>query len=350
MTRNDLADILASCLDSIERGERTLEECLVLYPEHRADLEVLLGTLVAIQERADFQPRPSFRMASRARLLRRLPPRQMEPGKRATLPAARKTRLIPGRLVVLWTSLLILAVSLLGGSTVYAAGGALPGDTLFPVKRLTEETRLWMSDDAEDVLLLAQFAQVRVVEIQALAEAHREEDLVLAVNLLGEDIAASTQSLASLAQENPERAAELSQLLEERFSIHADVLASRLDTVPEQARPAIEHAIRESNRGREIVEDLFEDERPGGGAPDEVPAADPAPTAVDLPDEEPDLVSTPPGNGNGPPDDSPGPPSTQPGGGPPDEDPPGNPTRQQPGGGPPDGTAGPPGGVPGNRP
>lgn len=348
MTRNDLADILASCLDSIERGERTLEECLALYPEHRADLEVLLGTVTAIQERADFQPRPSFRLASRARLLRRLPPRQTESDKQAMLPPARKTRLIPRRLVVLWTALFVLAVSLLGGSAAYAAGEALPGDALFPVKRLMEKTRLRMSDDAGDVLLLAQFAQVRVAEIQALAEAHREEDLVLAVNLLGEEIAASTQSLASVAQENPELAAELSQLLEEKFSIHADVLTSRLDTVPEQARPAIEHAIRESNRGRDIVDDLFGDERPGGGPPNEVPANDPAPTAVDPPDEDPAPVSTPPGNG--PPDGVPGPPSTQPGGGPPDEVPPGNPNRQQPGGGPPDGTAGPPDGVPGNRP
>ena len=342
MTRNDLADILASCLDSIERGERTFEECLALYPEHRADLEMLLGTVAAIQERADFQPRPSFRLASRKRLLRRLPPRQTEFGRRPSAPTTRNPRLIQRRLVMVWTSLLILIVSLLGGGAAYAAGEALPGDSLFPVKRLMEETRLWMSDDAGDVLLFAQFAQVRVAEIQALAEAHREEDLILAVNLLGEEIAASTQSLASLAQEDPERARELSQLLEEKFSIHADVLTSRLDSVPEQARPAIEHAIRESNQGRQTIEDLFEDERPGGGPPDGVPAADPAPTAVDLPGEEPAPVSTP--RGNGPPDDVPGHPSTQPGGGPP-----GNPTGR-PGGGPPDGTAGPPGGVPGNRP
>ena len=42
MKANDLTDILAECLESIERGERTKAECLALYPEHQEELQTLL--------------------------------------------------------------------------------------------------------------------------------------------------------------------------------------------------------------------------------------------------------------------------------------------------------------------
>ena len=339
--RDHLADILASCLELIERGEHTVEECLALYPEYRDELESLLATAASISERADYAPRPSFQLASRARLLRRLSPRPA-----GVNHSRQKLALLhPKRLVVLWTTLLVIAVSLIGGGTVYASNEALPGDVLFPVKRAIEATRLSISDDAGDVLLGAEFAQTRMEEIQVLLNSNREEDLDLAVDLLTEGIDASTLSLAVVAQEDPGRAAELSSLLADAFSIHAEVLTSRLESVPARARPAIQNAIIASNRGRETVQKLFENDVPGGGPPDGIPG--PASTQPGgPPDELPD--PEPPQPGGGPPDEVPGPPSTQPGGGPPDEVP-GSPSGQ-PGRRPPEGTPGPPADVPGRRP
>lgn len=344
--RDHLADILASCLEFIERGEHTVEECLALYPEYRDELEPLLAMAASISERADYAPRPSFQLASRARLLRRLSPRPAGMNRPSVEHSRQKPAVLrPKRLVVLWTTLLVIAVSLIGGGTVYASNEALPGDMLFPVKRAIEATRLSISDDAGDVLLGAEFAQTRLEEIQALLNSNREEDLDLAVDLLTEGIDASTLSLAVVAQEDPGRAAELSSLLAGAFSIHAEVLTSRLESVPARARPAIENAILASNRGRETVQELFENDVPGGGPPDGLPR--PASTQPGgPPDELPGPESPQPGGG--PPDEVPGPPSTQPGGGPPDEVP--GSGSGQPGGRPPEGTPGPPADAPGRRP
>lgn len=324
--RNNLTDILASCLDSMERGERTVEECLALYPEYRQDLESLLSTAASVRERADYAPRPGFRQASRRRLVERLASRQ--PG------VVRQSgwHTVPGtkRFAFLWTAIFVLVISLLGGGTVYASNEALPGDALYPVKLSIEDARLWISDDAGDVLLAAGFAQSRVEEIQSLIESGREEDLSLAAELFSERVAVVTRALAAVARENPEHAEQLSSSVEQALSIHTQVLAARLQTVPDQAKPALERAILASSTGQEVVESLFEDESPSGGPPEELPGP---------PATQP---------GGGPPEGVPQPAATQPGGGPPEEKP--GPPATQPGGGPPEGVPGPPTDRPGGRP
>lgn len=338
MTGNDLSDILASCLDSMERGERSLEECLALYPEHRSELQALLKTIGMIREQADFTPRPGYRAASRARLIRRLPARPSAAvGKTIGRTRQNAYPVFSRRLVFFWASILVLVVSLATGGTVSASSEALPGDALYPVKRSVEEARLWISDDAGEVLLSVEFMQVRVEEIQALIDSQRDEDLPLAVDLLTKNIADSTEALAALAEDDPERAAQLSFLLEERLSRHTQALTSQLGMVPGQARPAIENAISASNHGREIVQRLFENNIPGGGPPDGLPGPQATQPGGGPPDDIPGPESTQPGGG--PPDEIPGPASTPHGGSPPDELPGSASTPH--GGGPPDGVPGP---------
>jgi hypothetical protein len=245
----------------------------------------------------------------------------------------------------LWTVLLVLAVSLAGVGTVYASSQSVPGDTLYPIKLSLEEARLLLSDDAGDVLLSIEFMQTRLIEMQALRDFNREQELDLAVMHFSETIAGATESLAAVAREDPARAAELSVLLETSLSTHADVLSAQLTSVPEPARPAIERAILASNQGREVVRDLFEDEVPGNGPPEEIPGPLSTQPAGGPPDEIPGPASTPPGGppdevpGSGRPDGIPGPRPTQPGGGPPHEVP--GSSSAQPVGGRPDKTPGP---------
>lgn len=316
MRTNDLADALAACLDSIERGERTVEECLGLYPEHREELASLLGTASSVRERAGVSPRPGFRLTSRQRLLERLEPHQ-HPLKRWFLRRTRKNAgpvFLP-RLIPLLTIILVLAVSLIGGGTAYASGSALPGDGLYPLKLSIEGARLFLADDAGDVSLTIQFAQNRAEEINALIEAHREKDLYLAVDLFSDQVDAATDSLTLLAQTEPERAAQLGSQLDQTLSTHTDKLNLLLATVPDAAKPAIEHAILVSSRGQGLVHDLIEGGPPANGPagpPDEVPGPDRTPPAGGPPDGVPGHGGTPPGQGK--PNGTPGPPTWVPGG------------------------------------
>jgi hypothetical protein len=316
MRRIELADALAACLDSIERGERTVEECLGLYPEHREELASLLDTASSVRERAGVSPRPGFRLTSRQRLLERLEPHQ-HPLKRWLLRHTRKNAgpvFLP-RLVPLWTIILVAAVSLIGGGTAYASGSALPGDGLYPLKLSIEEARLFLADNAGDVSLTIQFAQNRAEEINALIEADREADLSLAVDLFSDQVTAATDSLTVLAQTEPERAAQLGSQLDQTLSTHTDKLNSLLATVPDAAKPALERAIFASSRGQGAVHDLIENVPPANGPagpPDEVPGPDGTPPAGGPPDGVPGHGGTPPGQGR--PNGTPGPPTWVPGG------------------------------------
>jgi hypothetical protein len=317
MTRNQLADALAACLDSIERGERTVEECLGLYPEHREELASLLNTASRVRERAAVSVRPGFRLTSRRRLLERLEPHQPVWKRWFLRRAGKDTRPIhTRRLATLWMVILVLVVSLIGGGTAYASGSALPGDDLYSLKLSIEDARLFLADDAGDVSLSVQFAQNRAEEIRALVEADREEDLSLAVDLFSEQVVGATDSLTVLAQTDPDRAAQLGSLLDQTLSTHTEKLNSLLATVPDVARPAIERAILASNRGQGIIQDLIENGPPAdgpAGPPDGVPGPTKTPPAGGPPDGVPGHGGTPPGQG-GPPDGTPGPPTWVPGG------------------------------------
>lgn len=318
MTRNELADALAACLDSVERGERTVEECLELYPQYREELASLLNTASSVRERTDFSPRPGFRLTSRRRLLERLEPHQ-SPLKRWFLRRTRRgsAQSFPMRLATLWTVILVLVVSLVGGGTVYASSSALPGDGLYPLKLSVEDARLFLADDAEDVSLSIRFAQNRAEEIQALLEADRENDLNLAVDLFSDQVAAATDSLTVLAQTDPDRAAQLGSQLDQTLSTHTEKLNSLLTKVPDAAKPAIQRAMLASSRGQGVVHDLIGEDspadHPGGGPPDGPPKPDKTPPAGGPPDGVPGHGGTPPGQG-GPRDGTPGRPPWAPGG------------------------------------
>ncbi len=301
MMPENLHDVLASCLEAIEQGQSTVETCLERYPEHRQALEALLLTALAVREEADFALRPGFRQASRARLLARLEPQQQA----RPFAAGQKASNWRFRAIAIPFSLVLLLVIVLSGvGTAYAATSALPGENLYPVKLAVEDTRLWMADDNQDVLLNIEFMQTRMAEIQALIETDRQDDLALVEGPYNKRINAAAQSLALVAQDDTEQAAELALLLDETLLVHTETLRSLLETVPEQARPAIEHAMQSSSTGQDVIRDLFGDGAPGGRPPF---------------NDAPEHTPAPPGNlpGDGAPGETPAPPADLPGGGPP---------------------------------
>ena len=52
----DIADALGQCLEEIEAGRLTVEECLERYPDYAADLQELLKTQQKLQHTPVIQP------------------------------------------------------------------------------------------------------------------------------------------------------------------------------------------------------------------------------------------------------------------------------------------------------
>lgn len=65
---NKIDSIFETCLDQIQSGESTLDECLVRYPEHATELRSLLRTSIRLSRAGEVRPSPVYRARSRTEL------------------------------------------------------------------------------------------------------------------------------------------------------------------------------------------------------------------------------------------------------------------------------------------
>lgn len=182
----DLDDILADCLDALLRRERTLADCLAMYPEHAEALRPLLlaGLLTA---RLKAPPMPAASVDALEARLRDLP----LPKPAAPISTARR-----GFTFTLSRLAAVLAIALIvafgsGAGLVAASSNTLPGDPLYAIKRIWEAVVLALSPLTGPPADIARWiAENRLAEIDALAAAGRLDaaaftDLTLALDRLG---------------------------------------------------------------------------------------------------------------------------------------------------------------------
>lgn len=284
-----LAQALDRCLDRIQSGSATMEDCLRDYPELAEQLGPLMRTALQAESLlTPAGPTAAYRAASEARLLNRL--RHAQAVQR---PAPQQPRARPRRWRLAYAMAgLVLAVALVGSSVgvASAAAGSLPGDPLYGVKRGLEEASLALSvTSAGDTALLMEFAQRRLAEAQALIEAGRAQDVPGALAGYERDLD------RLLAQEH--QADESLAKLEAALQRHEQVLSGVLERAAPQAREAIERALDHSMQGRLRVKQQRQDQRPenvppgqlkrtpsaeaqqGGQRPDDEKTRSPAPPA-----------------------------------------------------------------------
>jgi len=156
-----LNEIFDRCFEGLLSGSLTLDECLKQYPEYAHELEALLQTALSVEKAAAITPSPEIKAHIRYHLQLRM----AHVGK-AHRAAFRSWQ--PRWAIAVMAVLLIL---LLGSSTVFAAGGSMPGSPLYPVKIATEDVRLSLtSSPVSKAELYATYADRRVVELGYLAE------------------------------------------------------------------------------------------------------------------------------------------------------------------------------------
>jgi len=219
---------------------------------------------------------------------------------------------------------IVLILSGIGGAT-YAAQGSLPGDTLYPLKTVTEQLALRLpSDDVTRAERGQSFADRRVEEIADLAAQGRVPDLGLAAekyeNAMNITMARIEEAAAKgLVAGNV--TGNVTARVAEATLKHLDVLLEVYDQVPDQAKSGLARAMERAVTGhyramaaleeagvdvsqlpgmpaevRERLEGILGGIPPWAGPPDDVPGGPPD----DVPGGPPDDV---PG---GPPDDVPG--------------------------------------------
>lgn len=241
-------DLLANCIDEVDSGKYTLEECLAKYPELRDELRPLLEVAQCLQTKK-VTPSPEFRMRARSRLLQEM--RRPEPAlrpRRSILDWFRP--LAPALKPVIAVALVIAGLSAAGTTTIYAAQGSLPQDTLYPVKRGVENLQLVLTpDNADKARLNANLAERRVEEAVAQAKLGREID----ASALQSSAAHIDAAVRHIAAARPEQARELLGGLS-RSSLNEQLeLDEILPTLPEKSQQAVRKAIETTRRANLIA-------------------------------------------------------------------------------------------------
>ena len=237
-------DVLARSLDELERGA-SLEEILERHPADRQELDGLLR----VDRQLQTLPRDiSLPLTAKARLRAQILVEARQP----TAPPApyyfsewwnRLVEEVRGSLgVARWGSALsrsavaalsvLLGFGLLGGGTVSASMDSAPGDNLYAVKTVVEQTRLALaSNPQEKAETYLWIAAARVHELSKLSENGRPE--------FAERVASEYKRSVDQAQKHASAKARGEADLQKRI----DLVQTNMRDVYENAPKAVQNAM-----------------------------------------------------------------------------------------------------------
>jgi hypothetical protein len=278
--------LIDQCLEEIQAGRLTLEECFTRHANHAEELKPLL-TLAAHSHKllAPDAPRQAYVRAAGARVLNQIKLSDRQTSQPRRIPRLNNwLRLRPAYAI----AAIALVVALLGSGlgVIRVSADSLPGDRLYGVKITGEKIQLFMSlTDQGDQDLLIGFAENRLMEAEALLENERYEDLDQALQGLDETLEALEELEVSEEEQQPGSLEHLEAKLEK----HQLVLQAVLEKCPESARSAIERAIERSSHSEAVLQKVKSGDHPSNQAPGQLKKND----------EEQGTEKDHPGQGNG---------------------------------------------------
>ncbi|MBC8511469.1 MAG: hypothetical protein H8D32_00620 [Dehalococcoidia bacterium] len=244
-------DIIANCIDEIQAGKCTLEDCLARYPSLSDELRPLLKIAMGIQPEAA-TPSPQFRQRARIRLLQAM-----------QAPAANRGRAgldifgwlkppAPGRRLsyALIVATVVWALIVAGGTTVHASQDSLPDDTLYPVKTAVENLRLAVARTPEArASLHLELAERRVQEVAAQSSLGR----TMSTSALEEVAVQTDAAIREIGSIPPEDSKALVGELSKSTVNQQVALGQISEAAPEAAQQALQQALDAARRGNLIA-------------------------------------------------------------------------------------------------
>ena len=233
MLNDDALDaILDKCLQDIAAGRSSIEDCLRRYPQAADRLEPLLQIAARVQT----VPRPPTLSPEKRRAIeQQLLNRAVHARPPFAEPKPQSRRSLRWRFSL---SLAIVLVLVLGAAgTVTASTASLPGETLYPVKRVAEQVSLSFASNFDQAALHVEFAQRRIDEFNALS-IHDDIRPEL-MSEASQEIALAMQATAALPNE------EQQVMLEAVIRVADAHLAVSADTATGIA-PAVRSALASS--------------------------------------------------------------------------------------------------------
>jgi hypothetical protein len=164
-------------------------------------------------------------------------------------------------------SLLILVAMFGGGAvTVFAAGSALPGDTLYPVKLSAEQAQVSLSvSPAHQAELYLQFAQNRLNEMNALAALGQYQAVGPLAMQYSHNVALAAERAHRVLQRDPERASILNRQVVQSVEQLKQVAGVVILNAPPALQAALQTALDQALLATPTVEPPAADGNQGSG-------------------------------------------------------------------------------------
>ena len=169
-TNKQFDNILNECLEKLITGQETVEQCLQRYPQYAAELEPLLRTATMVNKAVDVKPSAEFR--AKARYEMRL---KMAQSKAPVRTPARAARYVPRWAIAVGTAMLVFV---LGGGSVLASAGVMPGNVLYGDKLAKETVQVILAGSTEKKTeLYVTMAATRVAEMTWMAGNNKTQNI-----------------------------------------------------------------------------------------------------------------------------------------------------------------------------
>lgn len=146
-------EALRECLDEVEQGNASVEECLRRYPKYAQQLEPVLLTSAYLQHGSEARPSAAFKARVRSKLVQQMYARP----RKAARPSFMFVRMA--------VSLAALVLALLVAGTAYAQG-VLPGNAFYAWKLASEN--VWRAASSDVVGVDLMIAERRMDELMAV--------------------------------------------------------------------------------------------------------------------------------------------------------------------------------------
>lgn len=213
--KSRIDDILARLLEEIEHG-KSIQDCLAEFPERAEELAPLLYLAGAITQTPKPVPRPEA-VQQVIRNVRQKVQRDESPARRFSW---RSSWLRP---VIVRTALAACLIIVLGWTTVRLSAASLPGEFLYPVKRLSEQVQYFFTTSPEGKAELhIRYADRRTTEFVLTFEPGERIDQLLLETMLRE--AASAQHFVDALPGE-----------------HGEVLQKKIEVCNQQQLAVLEH-------------------------------------------------------------------------------------------------------------
>ena len=151
----EFENILEQCLLDLEMGIANVDECISRYPKHAPELGSVLLTHTSLERLGEARPSAAFKARVRAKLTQQM---QVHP---------RRSGRFNFTFMRFATNFAVISLMLLGAGTAYAQS-ALPGDTLYGWKLISENA--WRAVSSDPVRTDLAIAERRMDELIAIGD------------------------------------------------------------------------------------------------------------------------------------------------------------------------------------